>query len=140
MTLPTLEACVPHRRPLLLPEAIVSLSERGCVTQLEVDPTAWYADENGAMPAWIGLELMAQSAAAFNGWQHRHSPTPKGGVLLGTRRFSATRPSFPAGSGLEIQAELDGEGIFGQSAFACRILLNGDPVAEATLRVLETTP
>lgn len=123
---------------MLLPERLLSVDERQCRTALCVDPTAWYATAEGAMPAWMGLELMAQTAAAHNGWQHRESPEPRGGVLLGTRRYSAARADFPAGTQLEAVAELDMAGVFGQSTFQCCLLVEGVPVAEALLRVLET--
>ena len=90
------------------------------------------------MPAWFGLELMAQTAAAHSGWKHRDDPFPKGGMLLGTRRYHSALDRFPAGAILEIHAQLDYAGVFGQSAFVCQILLDGAIVAEATLRVLET--
>ena len=129
---------VPHRPPLLLLDAIEDVSESSCRTRLRVDPGAWYADAEGTMPAWLGLELMAQTAAAHSGWKHRNSPSPKGGVLLGTRRYQSSVDRFPAGATLEIEAQLDYAGVFGQSAFVCQIRLNETVVAEATLRVLET--
>jgi len=129
---------VPQHPPLLLLDTLEEASKTRCHARLRVDSTAWYATPDGAMPAWFGLELMAQTAAAHSGWKNRHAPSPsKGGYLLGTRRYTSSVDRFPGNATLEIHAELDYSGVFGQSAFACQILLNGITVAEATLRVLE---
>ena len=133
-----IQAFLPHRPPLLLLDGIVDVSESSCHTRLWVDPTAWYAEPDGAMPAWFGLELMAQTAAAHSGWKHRFDPSPKGGYLLGTRRYRCSLDRFPGHATLEVQVQLDYAGVFGQSAFVCQIFLGGATVAEATLRVLET--
>lgn len=129
---------VPHRPPLLLLDSLEEVSESSCLTRLRVDPDAWYADAEGAMPAWFGLELMAQTAAAHAGWKHRHAEAPGGGYLLGTRRYQSSLACFPGNATLEIHAQLDYAGVFGQSAFLCSIRWNETTVAEATLRVLET--
>ncbi|MDP2876375.1 MAG: hypothetical protein Q8O00_09340 [Holophaga sp.] len=129
---------VPQHPPMLLLDAVVEVSETLCRTSLRVNPAAWYANADGTMPAWLGLELMAQTAAAHSGWKNRDAASPKCGYLLGTRRYQSTLAHFPADSTLVIQAELDYAGVFGQSAFLCQISLNETTVAEATLKVLET--
>jgi len=129
---------VPHRPPMLLLDGIQAVSEGDCLAELRVDPTAWYAEADGAMPAWLGLELMAQAAAAHSGWKNRNAPAAKGGYLLGTRRYQSSLDRFPGQALLKIHAHLDYAGVFGQSAFVCEIRLNETVVAEATLRVLET--
>jgi len=58
----------------------------------------WYLDERGCMPAWMGIELMAQAVAAhagLRGWLAGKPPKP--GVLLGCPRLSGRRFARRAG-------------------------------------------
>ena len=41
-----------------------ALSDESLTAHATVRSDAWYADADGAMPAWIGIELMAQAIAA----------------------------------------------------------------------------
>ena len=129
---------VPHAAPLLLLDALSWVSEDACVALARVDPGAWYAGEDGAMPAWFGLELMAQAAAAFNGHRAAElSLPPAVGYLLGTRDYQSAVPSFPGGATLEVEARLLYPKTFGQSAMTCEIRHLDACVASATLRFFE---
>ena len=131
-------ALVPHAPPLLLVDTLQLISEEACRTRTRVDPAAWYAQADGSMPAWFGLELMAQTAAVFNG--HRASQLglpPAMGYLLGTRDYTCSQPAFPAGAILEVEARLLYAATFNQSAMLCQIHLGDTPVATATLKFYE---
>ncbi|NTV74153.1 MAG: beta-hydroxyacyl-ACP dehydratase [Holophaga sp.] len=127
-----------HRPPMLLLEAVLDHGHDGILALARVDPGAWYADGEGAMPAWFGLELMAQAIAAFGGLDKRaQGREPRLGYLLGTRAYACTRPSFPAGCELRIRAKLKYLDDAGLSAFACGITLDGEEVATAILKTFE---
>lgn len=129
---------LPHRPPILLIDTLAEAAGDACLARIEVNPGAWYAGPDGAMPAWFGLELMAQTAAAFGGYRKRSAnKPPTGGYLLGTRRYACTVPRFPGNATLEVVATVDYEDVFGQSAFACAIRLQGTIVATATVKVIE---
>jgi len=129
-----------HRPPILLIDTLEDVTADSCITHVRVDPGAWYAGPSSAMPAWFGLELMAQTAAAFSGYRKRSANKPPGGgYLLGTRRYECTTPLFPGDSILEAEAKVDYADVFGQSAFVCEIRLQGTIVASATLKVIEKT-
>ena len=131
---------VPHQPPLLLLDAILDASESSCTARVTVDPDAWYAEPGGAMPAWFGLELMAQTAAAFNGRRARGQGRPPAlGYLIGTREYVSTLPRFPAGATLEVAARELYPATFGQSAMTCEIRHQGSVVASATLKFFEPT-
>jgi len=129
---------LPHRPPMLLLEAVLAADAQGGAALARVDPTAWYADGNGAMPAWIGLELMAQAAAACRG---RHlaaaGGTPRSGYLVAARGYRSTVPSFPPGALLEVRVRLELEDPSGLCGFQCEILHERRPVAGASLKVME---
>ena len=129
---------VPHAAPLLLLDTLHRVSEEVCLTRTTVDPQAWYAEPDGSMPAWFGLELMAQTAAAFNGhWAGQRGLPPAMGYLVGTRDFQSSLPCFPAGALLEVEARPLYAATFGQSAMTCAIRLLGATVASATLKFFE---
>ena len=98
---------LPHRGTMLLLDAIERCSETGIEVRATVRRDAWYADGNGAMPAWIGIELMAQAIAAHVGLLSMRNGQPaRPGVLLGSRRVEAAVPAFPHGRPLRIEAPL----------------------------------
>ena len=73
------------------------------------------------VPAWVGIEYMAQTVAMYSGIQARRAGEEiKIGFLLGTRRYTAMTEYFPLGSYLRIQAREEWQD--GQMAvFDCRI-------------------
>jgi predicted hotdog family 3-hydroxylacyl-ACP dehydratase len=127
---------VPHRPPMLLLDTVQEAGEERCTCLARVDPRAWYADAEGAMPGWFGLELMAQAIAAFSGRRHQ-GRAPKIGYLLGTRQYVCERASFPAGALLEVSIQVDYADAAGLSAFACELRCDGVPAAHAILKVFE---
>ncbi|EUJ11576.1 putative 3-hydroxylacyl-(acyl carrier protein) dehydratase [Methylophilaceae bacterium 11] len=107
---------------------------------------AWYADQEGNMPAWIGIELMAQAISAHAGLLKYGSTTlPKHGALLGTRSYQAFKPMFVVNQALMIHVTLVYRDISGLGAYDCRIYyqqtLADDSapnlLAKATLKVFE---
>jgi predicted hotdog family 3-hydroxylacyl-ACP dehydratase len=129
---------VVHRPPLLLLDSIQEATEEKCIARVRVDPTAWYAEADGAMPGWFGIELMAQTVAAFSGAGKRAvGMTPRIGLLLGTQSYKSRMARFPAGEILEVEAKLHFLDESGLSAFTCEIRQLGEQVACATLKTFE---
>jgi len=124
---------VPHRPPMLLIGSVLAADAERCVTLTRVDPGAWYADPDGAMPGWFGLELMAQTIAAHAG--SRSQGEPAFGYLLGTRRYTCLAASFPAGALLEVEAVARDADPSGVRAFDCELRRDGAPLAHAMLLV-----
>lgn len=112
--------------------------DEGTRAHLRVDPQAWYADPEGALPGWFGLELMAQTIAAYSGCQkHAQGHPPKLGYLLGTRVYTCTMASFPAHARLEVTVKALYSDESGLGAFDCTLSLEGTVVATAQLKVFE---
>jgi predicted hotdog family 3-hydroxylacyl-ACP dehydratase len=132
---------LPHRPPMLLLETLAEAGPGGGTAYARVDPEAWYADPEGAMPAWIGLELMAQAAAACRGAQLAVAgpagAAPRSGYLVAARGFRSEAGSFPAGAVLELRVRLEDADPSGLCAFACEIRQAGRILAGATLKVME---
>ncbi len=109
--------------------------------QVEVAATpgadAWHA-ENGDMPSWIGVELMAQAIAAHVGLYARsRREAPKKGVFLGARSYRATQARFSAGANLTIRAQRAFRDDSGMGAYDCSISRDAVEIATARLIVLE---
>jgi predicted hotdog family 3-hydroxylacyl-ACP dehydratase len=135
---PAIEALLPHRGDMLLIDRVTAADGERLSTEARVRPDAWYADAAGNMPAWIGIELMAQTIAAYIGLEHQCEGKPvKVGFLLGTRKFLCTVPAFERNAKLAITVCEAYREVSGLAAFDCYIIANGERVAEATIKVFE---
>ena len=88
------------------------------------------------IPAWAGIEYMAQAIAAYAGIISMRAGEPvKPGFLLGTRRYSSTVAEFKVGSTLTVRVEkIIQDNPLG--AFECKI--QGDSVeVSANLNVYQ---
>lgn len=133
---PPIEKLVPHRGAMLLLESVSAAGDASLEAHAAVPAEAWFLDGDGAMPSWIGLELMAQAAAALaglNGQKANHPPRP--GVLLGTRAYRASTERFPRGARLLVSVRLVQTDESGFAAYDCAIRGPGGTLAEATLKV-----
>jgi len=132
------EDLVVHRRPLLLLDEIQEVSPENCVARIHVDPSAWYANSEGAMPGWFGIELMAQTVSAYSRYQKRLlGQEPRVGFLLGALRYELPQTSFSARQTLEVEAKLHFLDESGLSAFRCEIRHQGQSLACAMLKPFE---
>ena len=62
--------------------------------------------EDAGVPAWAGVEYMAQTIAAHAGVEARARGEPPAiGFLLGTRAYSTSVEKFPNGSKLTVTVE-----------------------------------
>ena len=128
---------LPHRAPMLLLDSVEQVDAEGGLARARIDPNAWYADAQGAMPAWIGLELMAQAISACRGQHLARSGQPgAGGYLVAARGFSSSVSAFPSGSELQVRVTLLEADPSGLCTFQCALLLAQNPVATATLKVI----
>ena len=133
---PPIEDLLPHRATMLLLDRVLDFGAQSASAAYTPRRDAWYSDANGDMPAWIGIELMAQTVAVHVGLLRRAEGLPrKPGALLGSRRFTSTRPAFAAGGALRIEATMIYADPGGFSAYACTIAAGGAEVASATLKV-----
>lgn len=116
-------------------DRVVTCDENGLVAETTVDRENLFCEDDG-MPAWVGIEYMAQSVAAYAGVQARlRGEPPMVGFLLGTRAYKCSVSRFPLGETLTILVE----SLFSESglgAFSCSIVAD-HPVASATINVFQ---
>jgi predicted hotdog family 3-hydroxylacyl-ACP dehydratase len=112
-------------------DALIAYDEGKSVARVDVRPTSAFF-ENGGVPAWVGIEYMAQTVAAHAGFAaRRRGEPPAVGFLLGTRSYESRVGSFPNGSRLTIEvAPLWTDA--GVAAFDCTIALD-ETLAKAVL-------
>jgi len=126
---------LPHAGDMILLDGVESFADEEVRTRLVVRPGGLLNQADGSLPAWVGVELMAQSVAAFAGCQARQAGLPvELGFLLGTRSFQCNVERFPAGAELRIHATRSLQDDNGMGVFECH--LSGPGIqAEARLNV-----
>lgn len=132
----TVSELVPHSDTMSLLTRIIDYGEDWLTAEVSIDSDTLFLGEDG-VPAWIGMEYMAQAIAAFSGLQERLVECkPKLGFLLGTRKYSCNESVFPLGCSLLIRVERVIQGENGLSAFKCTLKHKG-LFAEARLNVFQ---
>ncbi|WP_285419730.1 hotdog family protein [Pseudomonas sp. efr-133-TYG-5] len=117
---------LPHAGDMILIDRILAFDDEQIRTCLTVRPDGLFNLPDGSLPAWVGVELMAQSVAAFAGCHARHKGNPvELGFLLGTRKFTCNVEAFPAGSELTIHGLRSLEDDNGMGVFECHITAPG---------------
>jgi len=107
---------IPHTGDMVLLDRIIDYDDQGLTAELVVRGDGLLGDDQ-AVPAWAGIEYMAQTIAAYVGIKARQANEPiRMGFLLGTRRYSSNVAAFKVGATLTIRAEKimqdDGLGVF----------------------------
>ncbi len=123
---PGIEELLPHRGSALLIDEVLSYQPDAIVAGATAQD----------LPAWMGLELMAQAAAACAGMEARQSgAAARRGMLVGCRSYRASFPSF---SGfLKVAASRTASDQNGFSVFDCSIAnAAGETLATGNIQVL----
>lgn len=92
---------LPHKPPALLIANAVKVGENGAECPLLSAPDASLAP-NGLLPATLGLEAIAQTAALWMCWRYEAKPVK--GMLVQCRNFTMLRRFLPVTEGLVAMA------------------------------------
>ncbi|MCC7516450.1 MAG: hypothetical protein IT470_03815 [Pseudomonadales bacterium] len=101
-----LERLLPHRAPMILLSRALDYNEHGATAQVSIDQHSPFFDAQlGGVPAWIGMEYMAQTIGIWAGNQQlsRNKPVQPG-FLLGCRSYRSNCAYFPTGCTLDVSA------------------------------------
>ncbi len=132
-----MDAWVPHRGAMSLLDTVVHHDDLSVVARVRVSGDGPFAGADG-VPAWVGIEYMAQAVAAWSGARARSGGgSPRIGYLLGSRRYEAAVPAFEIGAELEVFAQCELMGDNGLGMFDCRITQDGRVLASGRLSVFE---
>ncbi len=129
---------LPHTGQMILIDRIEHCDAHSVRCYRDIKQTHLFVDDNGHMPVYVGIEIMAQAVALIAGLQHRqHHEAPRVGFLLGTRSFSASVSHFDVGQTLLITATEVYREENGMAAYDCQILIADTLCAEARLSAYE---
>lgn len=132
---------VPHRPPMILIDEALGMEGDCFRARVRIRPgIPFFSAAEGGVPAWAGLEYMAQTVGAYSGALGlARGGAVKPGMLLGTRDYSASVPVFPDGAELEVLVRIDIFQDGGVSSMDCRIRsADGGIAASAQVTVIET--
>jgi predicted hotdog family 3-hydroxylacyl-ACP dehydratase len=88
---------------MVLLDKVVEFDSLGLTAELTVRNDGLLGDEYG-IPAWAGIEYMAQAVGAFAGISSILAGEPiKLGYLLGTRRYTSNVAAISVGTALTVQ-------------------------------------
>ena len=125
---------VPHQTPMSLLDTVESYSDKTLVSSVTIKEDSLFYEELG-VPAWVGLEYMGQSIAAFGGVEARNEGRPvKIGFLVSSRRYESPQSHFKLGSKLIVFVEKVINNPYGLSVFNCSITWS-DFIIQANLNV-----
>ncbi|MDQ2069983.1 ApeP family dehydratase [Natronospira bacteriovora] len=132
------EALLPHGGDMRLIDELAShgdVQAHGCVRLTPAHP---FLDADGQVPAWVGLEMMAQTVAAWSGARGQaRGERPRMGYLLACRSFDADIPAFPVPGELDIHMQELMRQDNGFGSYSGEIHLDGRVVARGRLSVME---
>ena len=129
----TIAAILPHVGRMRLLDELHDHGPEHVTCGVTIHADTMFCDGVHGVPAWVGLEYMAQTACAFSGVEEvRAGLKPSIGLLLGTRSYQCSAEWFPLGATLHIRADLLMRDENDLVAFACtihekdRLLARGD--------------
>lgn len=97
---------LPHAHPMVLIDTVIPSGPTATRSTVVVGEDAPFFEAPHGVPAYIGLEYIAQTIAAHGGLRARELGEPvRIGFLLGTRRYDCATAYFPLGSRLAIDVE-----------------------------------
>jgi predicted hotdog family 3-hydroxylacyl-ACP dehydratase len=101
---PPLEQLLPYRPPMILIDRMIDATDMGSMCEVTIGPQTLFI-EPGGVPAFVGLEYMAQTVAAYGGYKSYLAGEPMAiGFLLGTPQLKTSCQFFDCGQTLQIQA------------------------------------
>ena len=132
-----MDTWVPHRGAMNLLDSVVHCDDQAIEARVRVPAEGLFLGVDG-MPAWVGIEYMAQAVAAWSGARARSGGgSPRIGYLLGSRRYLAEVSAFEIGAELQVFAQCELMGVNGLGMFDCRIEQAGRVLASGRLSVFE---
>jgi len=132
-----IENYLPHRDIMLLVDRLQAADCESAVAEVRVPRDGPFM-ENGKVPSWITIEYMAQTIAAWAGYQAvQKNQAVKVGFLLGTRKFEAFRRHLLADSVLRIETRCELQSDSGLGMFDCRVWEDQALIAQSQIAVFE---
>ena len=127
-----------HRPPMLLLDSLVDIGPEFTCCEWQVTDESEFLHAGSGVPAYVGVEFMAQCVAVHAGARARvRGLAPPLGFLLGTRHFKAATKYFEIGKSYRTTCSELIRDSSGMGSYECDIQFQGETIAEARLAVLE---
>jgi predicted hotdog family 3-hydroxylacyl-ACP dehydratase len=120
----SVEELLPHSGRMVLLNRVIEFDEENMVAEVIVRDDGLFGHGN-TVPAWMGIEYMAQTIAALGGMKRRLAgKNLNPGFLLGTRRYDCNVDLFTVGSVLSVSVKrlVEDQGL---GVFDCLITAEG---------------
>jgi predicted hotdog family 3-hydroxylacyl-ACP dehydratase len=130
---------LPHRAPMILLDRVLLCGPGFLEAEVSVRAESLFVND-GRVPAWVGVEYMAQTCACFAGMEARgRGELARVGFLLGTRDYRTRVVGFEVGASLRVRARPVHREDGGLSVVECQIWRAERelPIVQATLTVYE---
>lgn len=115
-------ALLPHTGAMRLIDELLGYDQHSLRVALRVCDQPPFGDGHGRVPAYLGIEYMAQAIAVFSGLEMRaQGLPPKIGLLIGARRYESQLDHFLAGQLLNVGIRLVMRDEAGICVFGCEI-------------------
>lgn len=126
---------LPQSKQMVLLDKVLCADDASILVQLTVRDDGLFSTHQ-QVPAWLGMEYMAQAVAAFSGYHRKRNGLDIDlGFLLGTRHYQCSVGHFLCGTRLNVRAEKIIEAANDMVVFDC--LLQGENIeARAKLNLL----
>lgn len=128
---------MPHGPPMVLLDRYVESDDASLTAEVDITDTSPFFEAGFGIPAYIGIEYIAQAISAFNGFAaltENKKITP--GFLLGSRNVTLKTPYFPVGKTVRVFVNVsfnDGE----MAVFEGEISLDGDVLVQARINAFQ---
>jgi predicted hotdog family 3-hydroxylacyl-ACP dehydratase len=131
----TLDDALLQKPPMRLLDRIITINNTHAICEAQITPQhLFYQPVIDGVYAWVGIEMMAQTAAVFVYAQQCQNEVaaPRIGFLMSVRQFQSSLTHFPAGQPLvttAVNTLLDQE----MGVFECHIHSDNQLIATAKL-------
>lgn len=113
---------LPHNLPMLLLERLLEAGDDFLTCEVVVRSDGLF-DTAGRVPAFLGLEYMAQAVSAFSGFHAiNRGRAVRLGFLLGTQKFSTNVSAIDCGEVLRVNARCVMQSKDGMGSFDCTVV------------------
>ena len=134
-----IRSLLPHSGAMVLLDRLLWAGAEELQAEVTIRADSLFCQRDG-VPAWVGVEYMAQAIAAYAGYSAKQrGEGVKIGFLLGTRRYEAACAEFAIGSVLQVQVQKLLQADNGIGSFECHIRASTSmqQLASATITVFQ---
>ncbi len=136
----SVEELLPHSPPMVLLDRVLHYDSMNLTAEVDISVNSMFYDATlNGVPAWVGIEYMAQAISALAGLRAKEKNQGiKLGFLLGTRKLLLVYKVLVAGQRYRIHVKQMFWDESGMANFECEIFHDQELCVEAKVNVFET--